>query len=73
MNIKIVQVLADDNDIFVLLVFFIWKWKADIQDTMKKTDGTVIDINKSASSLGRSANPLLVFYALTGRDGTSYP
>ena len=73
MNIKIMQVLADDNDIFVLLIFFIWKWKADIQVTMKKTDGTVIDINKSASNLGRSANRLLALHALTGCDSTSYP
>ncbi len=71
---KTIQVNADDNDIFVLLVFFVWKWKRpDIFIQMKKFDGTMIDINKSANKLGDACCGLLAAHALTGCDSVSYP
>jgi hypothetical protein len=66
-------VLADDNDIFVLLVYFLWKWKTDdAKITMKKSDGEVVDINKSVATLGQNAQHLLALHALTGCDSVSY-
>jgi len=73
-NAKNIQVVADDNDIFVLLVHFTWKWSfPDVHITMKKSNGTVIDINASANALGEKCKDLLAVHALTGCDSTSYP
>ena len=47
-----IQVLADDTDIFVLLLHFCWELKPPIQISMKMFNGQVIDINASALKLG---------------------
>ncbi len=70
-NRKSIQEVSDDNDIFAPLCHFIWKWKLDnVSFTMKKSDGSVIDINASALQLGDECKDLL---ALTECDTTSYP
>lgn len=50
----LVRVLSDDTDIFVLLVF--WAWRYALQDRlavpMKKWNGVVLDINATCSILG---------------------
>ncbi len=64
---KIIQVIADDNDIFALLCHFIWKLKLDnVSITMKKSDGSVIDIIASALQLGEECKDLLTVHVLTG-------
>jgi len=40
-----IQVLADDIDIFVLLLFFCWIKKTSAHATMRKYNDKVIDIN----------------------------
>jgi len=49
---KHIQILADDTDIFVLLVFCVWVYKSAAQVSMKKYDGKVIDIKATALKLG---------------------
>jgi len=49
----VTQIVADDTDTFVLLVFFWWLKKSSVQVSMKKYDGKVIDINATALKLKR--------------------
>ena len=70
---KHIQIRADDTDIFVLLVFFVWHCKSATQVSMKKYSGKVIDINATASKLGNKCYDLLAVHALSGCDTTSYP
>ena len=69
-----IQINADDNDIFILLMCFVWKWQIpDLCIQMKKFDGSLIDINNSVSDLGAACGNLLAAHALTGCDTVSYP
>ena len=48
---KHVQVLADDADIFALLVYFIWYYKPLAYISMRKYNGKIIDITATAAKL----------------------
>ena len=72
-NFSHVQVKADDTDIFVLLVYYVWKHNITTQVSTKKYDGTVININETASRLESKCITLLPLHALTGCDTVSYP
>ena len=68
------DICSDDNDVFVLLLFFLWKWQnSEILIHMIKFDGTKIDINKPMQKLGRACEHILAAPALTGCDTVSYP
>ena len=68
------DICSDDNDVSVLLLFFLWKWQnSDILIRMTKFDGTRIDINKPMQKLGRACEHILAAPALTGCDTVSYP
>ena len=47
-----IQVLADDTDIYVLLLFFCWIEKTSARVTMRKYNDKVIDVNATADKLG---------------------
>lgn len=68
-----VQIIADDTDIFILLVYHVWKHGIRTQVTMKKNDGRVIDINATVSKHGDKCKDLLPMHALSGCDTVSYP
>jgi hypothetical protein len=68
-----VQILADDTDIFVLLVYFVWYHKPAARVSMKKYNGKVIDINATAYKLGDKSFDLIGVHALSGCDTVSYP
>ena len=61
---KHVQVLADDADKFVLLVYFIWYFKPLAYISMRKYNGKIIDITATASTLGNKCSDLLPVHAL---------
>ena len=46
-----IQILADDTDIFVLLLFFYWKYRPSAHVTMKKYNGQIIDIKATAMKM----------------------
>jgi len=69
----VTQIVADDTDIFVLLVFFWWLKKSSVQVSMKKYDGKVIDINAIALKLKDKCIDFLAIHALSGCDSVSYP
>ena len=68
-----IQILADDTDIFVLLVFFVWLYKPAANVSMRKYDGRIIDINATSAKLGDKCLDLLVVHAISGCDTVSYP
>ena len=70
---KHIQVLADDTDIFVLLVYFVWLYKPAAQVLMRKYNGKVIDINATVYKLGDKSCDLLALHALSGCDSVSFP
>jgi len=47
-----IQVLADNTDIFLLLLFFCWIKKTSAYLTMRKYNDKVIDIKTTADKLG---------------------
>ena len=68
-----IQILADDTDIFVLLLFFYWKYRPSAHVTMKKYNGQIIDIKATALKLGDKCLDLLAAHALSSCDTVSYP
>ena len=72
---KHIQILADDTDIFVLLVFFFWLYRGEhsAKVSMRKYNGQVIDINATALKLGNKCLDLLAAHAISGCDTVSYP
>lgn len=69
----VIRVLSDDTDVFVLLVY--WVYRADLQCKvqMERWDGTVLDINATCADLGPKCLQLLGMHVLSGCDTTSYP
>jgi len=68
-----IQVLADDTDIFLLLLFFCWIKKTSAHVTMRKYNDKVIDINATADKLGEKCLDLLAAHAFSGCDSVLYP
>ena len=70
------QILSDDNDILVLLVY--WTWHYDLQFRivvqMEKWDGIILDINAICANLGDTVcSQLLGAHTLSGCDTVFYP
>ena len=73
-----IQVVADDTDIFILLVFYCCKCclqSRNISVHVMKSDGSIIDINASRSTiqLGVQCRDFLAMHVLAGSETTSYP
>ena len=68
-----IQILADDTDVFVLLMHWFHKHHPNSHVTLRKFDGQIIDINVSSEMLGDPCADLLAMHALTGCDNVSYP
>ena len=62
--------MADGTD---LLSFFVWKHKVATQISMKKHDGSIININATAEKLGDKCKCLLPLHSLTRCHSVSYP
>ena len=69
---RVIRILSDDTDVFVLLVY--WVYRYDIQATvqMERWDGAIWDINATCAELGLKCLQLLGMHYLTGSDTTSY-
>ena len=68
-----IQVLSDDTDIFVLLVYFTWYYNPTAKISMKKYNGQFIDINATLSKYGDKCSNILATHSLSGCDSVSYP
>ena len=72
---NVVRVLCDDTDVFMVLVF--WMWRNQLVDKcqmqMGRCDGAVLNIIQTCTTLGSKCLQLLGMHALTGCDTTSFP
>jgi len=71
----VIRILSDDTDIFVLLVYWVWKMQLHCTCSvqMERWNGVVIDINATCLLLGSKCLQLLGMHALSGCDTVSYP
>ncbi len=73
---RVVRVLSDDTDIFVLLVYWTWRYglREEITVQMEKWNGVVLYINATCANFGDTmCSQLLGAHAITGCDTVSYP
>ena len=65
-----IQVVADDTDIFIILVYYCWKWCLQSRNIYIYiwSDGSIIDINASTIQLDVQCRDLLAMHALSGSD-----
>ena len=71
-----IRILSDDSDVFVLLVYFTWKYDLHTQGInieLKKWKNTVYDINETVRSLSSKCRGLLAAHGLSGCDTSSFP
>ncbi|KAK3098071.1 hypothetical protein FSP39_015885 [Pinctada imbricata] len=70
---KVVRVLSNDTDVFVLLVYWVHLSQLTCKVQMERWDGTIFDIGATCKSLGSKCLQLLGMHALSGCDTTSFP
>lgn len=71
-NARVIRILSDDTDVFVLLVYWVYRNKIQATVQMERWDGTVWDINATCAQLGSKCLQILGMHYLTGSDTTSY-
>lgn len=69
---RVVRVLSDDTDVFVLLVYWTFKAELNCKVQLQRWDGTLLDINATCAVLGEKCLQLLGVHAITGCDTTSF-
>ena len=69
---NVIRVLSDDTDVFVLLVYWVYRAALQCKVQMERWNGTVLDINATCTELGPKSLQLLGMHALSGCDTTSY-
>lgn len=70
---RVIRVLSDDTDVFILLLYWVYREQLVCKVQMERWDGTVLDINAACIKLGPRCLQLLGMHALSGCDTTSYP
>ena len=70
---KVIRILSDDTDVFVILIFWVRKLSIKALVPMEKWDGTVLNVNDIVAALGDRSLQLLGMHAVTGCDIVSYP
>ena len=69
---NVIRVKSDDSDVFVLLVYMVYKKKIKAKVQMQKWDSTVLNINETCKRLGEKSLQVLGMHALSGCDTSSY-
>lgn len=69
---KVIRVLSDDTDIFVTLVYWVYKASIASDIQIENWRGDVLSVNASCENLGPKSLQLLGMHFLTGSDTTSY-
>jgi len=64
---------SDDTDVFVILIYWVWKLGITVLVQMEKWDGSVLHINNTAAALGDKSLKLLGIHPMMGCDTVSYP
>ncbi len=71
-NTQVIRILSDDTDVFVMLVYWVYRHKIQSTVQMQRWDGVVWDINATCPQLGPKCLQLLGMHFITGSDATSY-
>ena len=66
-------VTSDDTDIFVLLVYYCWRFKLNCEVMIRKINDKCISVQATAESLRTKCLELPQMHALSGCDTVSYP
>ena len=70
---NIVGVISDDTDVFVLLIYWVWRLQMTARVQLDRWCGAILNVNESSSLLGAISLQLLGMHALSGCDTVSYP
>ena len=62
----VIRVLSDDTDVFVLLVYWVYREEMTSKVQMERWDGTVLGINATCADLGAQCLQLLGMHAISG-------
>ena len=68
---SVIRILTDDTDVFVLLVYWVWKMRLHSAVQMESWNGVVIDINATCLLLGSKCLQLPGMHAISGCDTVS--
>ena len=68
----IIRIHSDDTDVFVLMVYWVWKMQFNCSVQMDHWNGVVLNINATCTALGPKCLQLLAMHALSGCDTVSY-
>ena len=68
----VIRILSDDTDVFVLLLYWVYRQKFQATVQMQQWDGAVWDINATSAELGPKCLQIMGMHYLTGSDTTSY-
>jgi len=69
----VIRILSDSTDVFVMLVYWVWKMQLHYSVQMERWNGVVVDINATCTELGPKCLQLMGLHALSGCDTVSYP
>ena len=67
----VIRVLSDHTDVFVLLVYWVYREEMTSKVQMERWDGTELHINATCADLGPQCQQLLGMHAIIGCDTTS--
>ena len=70
---NIVRVISDDTDVFVLLIYWLWRLQMAARVQLNRWCGAILNNNESYSLLGAKSLQLLGMHALSGCDTVSFP
>ena len=69
----VIRILSDDTDVFVMLVYWVWKMQLHCSVQMEHWNGVVVDINATCTELGPKCLQLMGMHVLSGCGSVSYP
>ena len=69
---SVIRIITDDTDVFVLLVYWVWKMQVHSAVQMERWNGVVIDINATRLLLGSKYLQLPGMHVISGCDTVSY-
>jgi len=58
---RAIRIVGDDTDVFVILVFLVWKLEITALVQMENWDGSVVHINNTAAALGDTSFYIIFF------------
>ena len=70
---SVIRILTNDTDVFVLLIYWVWKIQLHSAVQMERWNGVVIDVNAPCLLLGSKCLQLPGMHAISGCDTVSYP